>query len=239
MSELQIIGGAASNYVWTVRIACTEKRVPYTLTSVMPHSPEVDAIHPLGKIPVMRYGEVTLAESRAICAYIDRMFDGPPLVPPDPVKAAQAEQWISIVNTAIDPLWLRQYVAGYVFPGTEDKSPNRAQIDAALLKMEKQFPVMNEAVKSGFLVGNSFTLADMNFLPILYYTNRFPEGAALVSKHRNLKAFLDRHIARKSVQETMPQTQAGTAGAKAVEPAPAGAQPEQAAPPEQSAPSEG
>ena len=222
MPDLQIIGGPASNYVWMVRIACAEKRVPYTLIPVMPHTPDVDAIHPLGKIPVMRYGDVTLAESRAICAYLDRTFDGPPLVPPDPIKAAQVEQWISIVNTSIDPVWIRQYVgAGYLFPGTPDKSPNRAAIDAALPKMEQQFPVMNEALKSGFFVGTSFSLADINFLPMLYYVNRFAEGAKLVSKHRNLKAFLDRHIARKSVQETMPQTQAGTAGTKPVEPAPA------------------
>jgi glutathione S-transferase len=214
MPDLQIIGAAFSNYVWAVRIACTEKRVPYTLTPAMPHTPEVGAIHPLGKIPVMRYGDVTLAESRAICFYIERMFDGPPLVPPDPVKASQVEQWISIVNTSIDPVWMRQYVLAYAFPGTEDGSPDRARIDAALPKMEKLFAVMDEAVKSGFLVGTSFTLADINFLPILYYTTRRPEGAALLSKHRALKAYLDRHMARKSVQETMPQT----AGAKPAEP---------------------
>jgi hypothetical protein len=37
-------------------------------------------------------------------------------VPADPVKAAQVEQWVSIVNTHIDPLWLRQYLRAYVFP---------------------------------------------------------------------------------------------------------------------------
>jgi glutathione S-transferase len=45
----------------------------------MPHTPEVVAIHPFGKIPVMRHGDVTLAESRAICGYVDRAFDGPAL----------------------------------------------------------------------------------------------------------------------------------------------------------------
>jgi len=127
MADLEIIGGAPSNYVWAVRIACTEKRVPYKHTQVMPHTPDVDAIHPLGKIPVMRHGDVTLAESRAICVYLERMFDGPPLVPPDPVKAAKVEQWVSLVNTSVDPLWVRQYLAAYIFPGTPDKSPDRAR----------------------------------------------------------------------------------------------------------------
>jgi glutathione S-transferase len=51
MPELQIIGGPQSNYVRVARIACAEKGVPYTLVSVMPHTPEVDAIHPLWQDP--------------------------------------------------------------------------------------------------------------------------------------------------------------------------------------------
>jgi glutathione S-transferase len=215
MRDLHIIGGPASNYVWMVRIACAEKGVPYALTSVMPHTPEVDAIHPLGKIPAMRHGDVALCESRAICAYIDRVFDGPPLVPADPVEAAQVEQWVSIINTAIDPVWIRQYVgAGYIFPGTPDKSPNRVAIEAALPKMQQQFPVMDKAVASGHLVGEMFTLADMNLIPILYYMNKFPESSALLAARPRLTAYLERHARRKSVQETMPQSQPGTAGSK-------------------------
>jgi glutathione S-transferase len=107
MPELQIIGAPQSNYVRVARIACAEKGAPYTLVPVAPHSPEVDAIHPFGKIPVMRHGDVTLAESRGICFYIDHAFDGPPLVLRDPVKGAQTEEWISLVNTTIDPLLVR------------------------------------------------------------------------------------------------------------------------------------
>ncbi|MGZ3409077.1 MAG: glutathione S-transferase family protein [Xanthobacteraceae bacterium] len=220
MPELEIIGGPASNFVWTCRIACAEKRVPYTLVSVMPHTPEVDAIHPLGKIPAMRYGDVTLCESRAICGYIDRMFDGPPLMPADPIAAARVEQWLSIVNTAIDPIWVRQYAgAGYLFPGTPDKSPNRTAIDAALAKMEKQFPIMEHAVAGGYLAGASFTLADINFIPMLFYMQRFPESSALLANSPNLRKYLEKHLARKSVQETIPQSLPGTAGAVPAEPA--------------------
>src|SRR6516162_1787332 len=127
MPELQIIGGPQSNYVRVARIACAEKGVPYTLVPVMPHTPEVDAIHPFGKIPVMRHGDVTLSESRAICFYIDNTFEGPPLAPRHPVDGARTEEWISLVNTTIDPLLMRQYLAAYFFPRTQDGRPNRAR----------------------------------------------------------------------------------------------------------------
>src|ERR1700682_2017891 len=110
MSELELIGAAPSNYVWVCRIALTEKGVPYRHVEARPHTPEIDAIHPFGKIPVMRHGAIELCESRAICSYIDNAFDGPMLVPSDRVKAAQVEQWVSVVNTHIDPVWVRQYL---------------------------------------------------------------------------------------------------------------------------------
>jgi glutathione S-transferase len=210
MPELEIIGGAASNYVWVCRMACAEKGVSYKLTSTMPHTPEVDAIHPLGKIPVMRHGDVTLAESRAICCYIDRAFAGPALLPADIAGAARVEQWISLVNTAIDPVWVRQYLAAYFFPGTQDGSPNRSVIEAALPKMQLQMATMDRAVaQTGHLVGSSFTLADMNFLPILHYMNRMPESGAMLAANRNLKNYLDRHAARPSMLSTTPSSAPG------------------------------
>jgi len=115
MPDLELIGGPQSNYVWTCRIALAEKGVPYTLTATMPHTPVADATHPLGKIPSIRHGDVTLCESRAICAYIDRAFTGPPLMPLDVANAAEVEQWISIVNTGIQPV-TSQYLSGYFFP---------------------------------------------------------------------------------------------------------------------------
>jgi glutathione S-transferase len=205
MPELELIGAAPSNYVWMCRIALAEKGVPYRLSELMPHSPQVDAIHPFGKIPVMRHGDVELCESRAICGYIDSLFEGRKLAPSDPATAAQVEQWVSIINTHIDPIWVRQYLRAHFFPQTPDGSPEQGTIDAALPKMEQQFATMDRAVaRTGHLVGDAFTLADMNFIPILFYMRAKPESSVLLERSPNLKAYLDRHMARKSVQETIP-----------------------------------
>jgi glutathione S-transferase len=205
MPELQIIGAPQSNYVWVTRIACAEKGVTCTLVPVMPHSPEVDAIHPFGKIPVMRHGDITLSESRAICFYIDQAFAGPPLAPKAAIEGAQTEQWVSLVNTHIDPLLVRQYLGAYFFPGTSDGRPNRAVIDVAVPKMESHFAVLDRAVaKTGHLVGEGFTLADINLLPILFYVDKLPESRAMLRRSANLDAYYQRHMARASVKETTP-----------------------------------
>jgi glutathione S-transferase len=205
MPDLQIIGAPQSNYVSGVRIACCEKGVPYTLVPAAPHSPEVDAIHPFGKIPVMRHGDVTLCESRAICHYIDHGFAGPPLVPRDPVGGARVDQWISLVNTTIDPLLMRRYLRAYIFPETPDGSPERAAIEAALPMMERHFAVLDRAVaRTGHLVGDAFSLADMNLLPILFYMDKMPESSAMLQHATRLDAYYRRHRERQSFREAEP-----------------------------------
>lgn len=205
MPELEIIGAAQSNYVWTVRIAAAEKGVPYKFTPLRPNTPEVGAIHPFSKIPVMRHGDLQLFESKAIATYIDRAFDGPPLIPTDARGAALTEQWISCVNTLIDPTCVRQYIVSYAFPSTPDGGPDRAKIDAALPQMEKQLGVLDKQIaKTGHLVGDTLTLADMNLFPIAFYLQRFPESKAMMQGQENLTGFVERMLARESVKATAP-----------------------------------
>ncbi|MCC7347886.1 MAG: glutathione S-transferase family protein [Variibacter sp.] len=203
MAKLEIIGAPQSNYVWSVRMACEEKGVPYELKPERPHSAEVDAIHPFGKIPVIRHGDFQLCESKAIVSYIDAVFDGPKVIPQDPRLAAQVEQWVSLANTTFDPVMMRNYVVKYVF--APDGKPDMAAIGAAVEQMKKQIPILDRAVsKTGHLVGESFTFADMNLLPMLFYIGRFEEAKALLAGAPNLTAYLARHAQRPSFKASMP-----------------------------------
>ena len=204
MAELEIIGGPQSNFVWAVRIALGEKGVPYKLVDVMPHTPDVDAVHPLGKIPVMRHGEFRLCESRAILGYVDSVFPGPKLLPADPKVAAQVEQWVSLVSTAFDVTGFRPYVAGYVFPGTPDGKPDRARIDAAWPTLERYLGLIDKAVAPGHLVGDDFTLADAYMFPILFYLRRMPEAGAAIERAKATVAYIERHRSRPTVRDTIP-----------------------------------
>jgi glutathione S-transferase len=100
---------------------------------------------------------------------------------------------------------VRQFLGAHFFPGTPDGSPNRPVIDAALPKMAQQMEVLDRAVApTGHLVGDAFTLADANLLPILFYLSKLAESAALLDKAPHLKAYLERHLARPSLQATLP-----------------------------------
>lgn len=205
MTELRIIGAPQSPYVWVTRIACIEKGIPYSLEPAMPHSAEVSAIHPFGKIPVFRHGGVTLCESRAICLYIDRAFSGPSLIPADPTDAARTEQWISILLTHVDPVLIRSYVGGYYFPETKDGSPDRAKIDPVLALIEVALQIFDRAVsRTGHLVGGAFSLADAYLVSYLFYANKLPETSVMLRGLASLRDYFDRHVRRSSVQQTTP-----------------------------------
>jgi glutathione S-transferase len=206
MSNVEIIGAPMSSYVRVVRIAFAEKGVPYDFRPAAPHSADVDAIHPMGKIPCMRHGDIELFESKAICTYLDKAFPGPKLIPDDALGAAQVEQWISFVNTVTDPAIIRQYVVpGYIIPGMAQKAPDRACIEAAMPNVEKQLGILEKAVTGRtWLVGDTLTLADINVIPILAGAVRFPESAAAMEKYPNLKAYYDLHAQRPSVRDTAP-----------------------------------
>ena len=205
MAKVEIIGMPQSTFVRVVRMTCEEKGVPYDLTAARPHSPEINVVHPFGKVPGMRHGDVELCESKAIATYLDRTFGGPKVIPEDPAQAAHVEQWVSIVNTTIDPTMIRQYLLSYLFPKGADGKPDRTAIDAALPAMQQQFDVLDKAVAgTGHLAGTSFTLADINLLPILAYMQRPPESSEMLKNSKNLSAYFARHAERPSFKNTTP-----------------------------------
>ena len=205
MPNVEIIGFPQSTYVRVARMACEEKGVPYDLRPAPPHSPEVLAIHPFGKIPAMRHGDFELFESKAIGTYLDRMFPGPRLIPEDARSAALAEQWVSAVNTVIDRTMVRTYLFGYIFPKTPDGKPDRKVIDEVTPELREQIKLLDKAVaKTGYLAGNQFSFADINIMPILFYVRKFPEGAEAIEAAKNLAAYYDRNAERESFKNTIP-----------------------------------
>jgi glutathione S-transferase len=205
MSKVEVIGIPQSTYVRVVRMACEEKGIDYALKPLRPHSPDVDALHPFGKIPVMRHGDVSLCESKAITTYLDRVFAGPKLIPDEPAAAALVEQWVSLVNTEIDQTMIRKYVLAYAFPKTADGKPDRAAIDAITPALQQQMAILERGVaRTGYFAGDDYTLADIFVMPILYYVRQFPEGAEALGRYRALLAYFERHAERPSFRNTTP-----------------------------------
>jgi glutathione S-transferase len=205
MAKVEIFGVPQSTYTRAARMACEEKATPYELKTARPHTPEVKAIHPFGKIPVMRHGDFELCESKAIATYLDLVFPGPKLIPTDPRQAALAEQWISLVNTRMDSTLVRTYLFAYIFPKTTDGKPDHETIEAVTPAMKEEIGLLDRAVaKGGYLAGDSYSFADINVMPILAYLKNLPESGAAIAAAKSLSDYYDRLSTRPSFKNTIP-----------------------------------
>jgi glutathione S-transferase len=187
-ATITLLGDPRSSYTRTARMALAEKGVAYTLLPCAPHSPEILAVHPFGRIPAMRDGEIELWESAAIVNYLDECFDsGTSLRPGSIAERTRCLQWISAVNSYIYDTMVKRYVLQIIFPKGLDGKPERKVIDAALLEMPRQFAALDKAYGSNdFIAGSAISSADLFLAPILAYVQMFPEGGALMAGYPNV-----------------------------------------------------
>ncbi len=79
-----------------VRLVLAEKRLEAELIDerYWEPSPEFLRLNPLGRVPVFRGEGVTLAESQAICEYIEERHPEPPLLPKVPPERAEVRRLV-------------------------------------------------------------------------------------------------------------------------------------------------
>jgi glutathione S-transferase len=119
--------------------------------------PELEAVHPLGKSPVITEGDLRLAESGAIVDYLIRKHGGGRLAPPTGTMAHEAYlEWLHYAEgSAMLPLMLLLYTARL----GEGGKPLQERIDS---EIDNHLGYV-EASLAGrpFLMGEQFTGADV------------------------------------------------------------------------------
>lgn len=89
---IEIFWGSGSGPSWRVLLALAFKKLPFeshllSFSKGEHKSPEMLAMNPRGKVPVLKDGAFHLAESLAILSYLDRKYPSPPLFGETPEEA--------------------------------------------------------------------------------------------------------------------------------------------------------
>jgi len=152
---------------------------------------------PFGQIPVLEDGDFRLYESRAIARYLDEVLPGQALTPKEPKGRAIMEQWISIETSNFTPHAMT-YIYQYVFGPKRGQQPDVAKVEDAKPKLDKCLAVMDTQLAKGpHLVGDSFTLADVFFMPYFEYAMTTP-AKDLIHAKPNVTAWWKRVSERAS-----------------------------------------
>jgi glutathione S-transferase/GST-like protein len=103
-----------------VRMALEEKGVPWVsryidLFQFDQMKPAYLAINPDGVVPTLVHNGQPIHESSVINEYIDTAFDGPPLVPADPLAGARMREFIFACDEGFDAI-VKLTIVRYIVP---------------------------------------------------------------------------------------------------------------------------
>jgi glutathione S-transferase len=128
------------------------ERVLIDISKGAQKTPEYLAINPMGKVPALQDGEVTLAEAAAICAYVADLYPQAKLAPPvgDRLRAKYL-YWLFFGPSCVEPAMVQ--VATKI-----ELNPTSAGWGNA----ERVFDVLDAALKQGpWILGENFSAADI------------------------------------------------------------------------------
>lgn len=200
MSKLKIYGIArtrAFRALWIAKEVGVEfDHYPIEIGDTGAKTPEFLAMNPNGRLPVIVDGDFVLFESLAITMYLAKKHSLGKLYPSALQDEAKTWQWTSWALTEVDRgvnIWSLHAVR---LPPAERDAAKREE---ALKVVAKPFKILDTAVsKQPYLLGNDFTVADLNVAAVISRAIEMDLSAV-----PSLKAWLERCLARPKAQEAL------------------------------------
>ncbi len=174
---MKLYGHNGSPFVRKARVVLEEKGIPYeseSLVSVPPKPPELLAMHPMGKIPVLRDGAVVVPDSSVICAYLEKKHPSPALYPEEPADLAKALFLEEYADTrlfeVLGPILFERVVRRFVFQEEPDEERVAElladDLPPVLDYLESQLPGDRETVLARFGIADAALGAQLSSLTL-------------------------------------------------------------------------
>jgi glutathione S-transferase len=161
---MKLLGAVPSPYFRKCRIVLEEKQLDYApeLLSPFPKRPELLAHSPLGKIPVLVDGNLTLPDSSAICAYLEKRNPEPALYPAQPADFGRALFLEEYADTQLADALLGLQVERFLKPRVMNTPTDEARVEQLLAKdVPRELDFVEQRVpEDGWLLG-AFSIADV------------------------------------------------------------------------------
>jgi len=200
VSSLRIYGIArtrAFRALWVAKeVGIAYEHLPIEIGDAGARTPEFLAINPNGRLPVIVDDGFVLFESLAITLYLAKKHSNGRLYPATLEGEARAWQWSMWALTEVDRgvnIWSLHAMR---LPPDERNSEKREE---ALKLVAKPFKVLDAALaQQPFLLGNDFTVADLNVAAVISRAIEMDLSAV-----PNLKAWLVRCLERPAAREAL------------------------------------
>ncbi len=200
-----IYGVPLSIHVRKVIVAALEKRLEHSVEVVFPFDPPPGwrDISPTGKIPALKHGDLTLADSSVIVAYLEKRFAELPLNPSDPAQYARALWFEEYVDSQIAPDVIALFHQKVLGPMLHEKEPDAAVVRRLLQEdLPPKLDYLESSLCGEYFVGGRMSIADITLasdLTIFHYIGCTLDAA----RHPNLRAHFKRMLGRESFRKAL------------------------------------
>ncbi|WP_224364265.1 glutathione S-transferase family protein [Hyalangium versicolor] len=164
-------------------------------------TPSYLAVNPLGELPALVDGDVTLLETLAICLHLADRFPEKRLAPPmGSAERGSYYQWMAFAEARLDPAVMEFYWDAQL--PEEQKTSERSEEESA--KHRTRLTGVLDFIDVGlggreFLVGATFTAADVVTASILHLAHKL----MLLDGHPRLVEYVKRHSQRPAVRRAV------------------------------------
>ena len=184
---IDVYWGSGSPYSWRVLLALEYKRLAYTSHllqfSKQEHkSPQMLALNPRGRVPVLKDGGYVCFESLAILYYLDLKYPQPPIFGRTPEEAGTIMRVICEYQAYIEP-HLTQSVDA-ILDGEAELDSDAITTAMHAVASEAR-TIEGRLSKSDWIVGDACSAVDMVIFPGIQLLRRAlekPQAAALSSR---------------------------------------------------------
>ena len=188
---LKLSGFHVSNYHNKVRLALLEKGIAFEEDANCRPSQKDEwlARSPMGKVPVIEVDGTALAESQAICEYLEDAYPQVPLYPKDPLARAKVRELIAVIELHMELVTRRLY--GALYFGGQVSEETKKEVERDLAKGVRAFSKV--AKFDPYIAGKEFTLADcvaFVSLPLISMTSKLAFGKDALDSVPQLKPYL-------------------------------------------------
>jgi glutathione S-transferase len=186
LMAIDVYWGSGSPFAWRVLLALEYKRLAYTSHvlqfSKQEHkSPQMLALNPRGRVPVLKDGDYVCFESLAVLYYLDLKYPEPPIFGRTPEEAGTIMRVICEYQAYIEP-----HVTTIVEAVFTKASLHADDITQAMhIAASEARTIEGRLSKSDWVVGESFSAVDMVIFPGIQLLRRAlekPEARELASR---------------------------------------------------------
>lgn len=167
MVQVTVYGHPNATCTQRVLILLEELELKYDFISVdLAENEQKSASHlamqPFGQVPVVKYGDKTLFESRSILRYISKNNRSKDV---DLLGDVFCDMWLEVESQNFNPP-ISKIVSENLF---KSGPPDETVVNSALVELERVLDVYNERLSTqDYIGGASFSIADISHIPYSY-----------------------------------------------------------------------